>query len=310
MKLKNILLSTVALAALVSCDFDSKLDPLTGKFAKPTVATLTKVLDTSTEKSGNLRNFTLEIVTDGVSGSAGNYSGNGVALYATLVCNDYFLKSNTYTPSATPGNGKYLIGQTKVYADGVIKNVTDGSIIVNNNDGAYTLSAVVFAEDGTAFNLSWSGDIYYEPIIEYVGLTTFISAASNAGFGNPTISVKLATDGITTEMGAMGPAIVGTGNYLSVDIYSADGKTFDLGTYVAGAVGVNAEPGQFAAGYVMDLGFMKMELGTYWHTVENGVDTSIPVTDGTLKVEKNGDEYTLTIECDAVKAQYRGPINL
>ena len=104
----------------------------------------------------------------------------------------------------------------------------------------------------------------------------------------------------------------GEGNYLALDIYSADGKLY-TGTYNACETGGAIGEGQFGIGWdpgdLWGIGMVFENWGTCWWTVSGGAATAQKVVDGTLTVEVEGDVYTISLQSSLVNAQYVGKLS-
>ena len=102
----------------------------------------------------------------------------------------------------------------------------------------------------------------------------------------------------------------GTGNYLALDIYSADGKLAP-GTYNACATGGAIGAGEFGIGYDTEMwGTQFFNWGTCWWTVTDGATSAQKVLDGTVTVSLDGGNYTVVLQSSTVNARYVGPIEL
>ena len=106
----------------------------------------------------------------------------------------------------------------------------------------------------------------------------------------------------------------GTGNYLALDIYSADGYLHE-GTYTACAAGGQIAEGEFGIGWdpgdLWGIGMVFENWGTCWWSVSGGAAVAeAKVLDGTLTVAVDGETYTITLESSAVNARYVGVLTL
>lgn len=133
--------------------------------------------------------------------------------------------------------------------------------------------------------------------------------AMSPGTGMVTLYIGQANQ----EYSAEAYGIVGAGEYFKTDIYSADG-TLAAGTYTASAVGGVVGEGEFSIGYdtTMDWGFGPMEF-TNWGSclmtkAEDGTETGIKVTDGTIDVQVDGSTYTIVVTSSTVNVKYVGPL--
>ena len=135
-------------------------------------------------------------------------------------------------------------------------------------------------------------------------LTTFLGLTDYSGWGLQMVGVELATDGITVTPGNYGNTYGGSGNYLKLELYSTDGQ-IAAGEYTACAVGGTIGEGEFGIGYDGMFG----PSGTSWYTLTEGASSYEYVTDGTLKVEVEGDVYTIVLESSVINAKYVGKLS-
>ena len=132
----------------------------------------------------------------------------------------------------------------------------------------------------------------------YESLTVLASAQSNVANGVTSLTVTMAKADMS--------------NYLSMDIYSADGKLY-TGSYEANSVGGVLAEGQFGIGYdtTVDWGWGPMEMkdwGTCWWTVGESGNTAQKVLDGTVEVSIQGEYLVIQIESTVVKAHFACPV--
>ena len=147
----------VAALALVSCS-KHELDPLTGIFPDATVVELNSLTSCVAEKDdADRRVFTLDL-TDG-----------STPMHLTLIGNKYFLTANQYIEAldAVAKNGNFVLGKSSIGG----KNIKQGYINVdlleeveteNGCENTYSISSVVFLEDGTPYKANWTGKIAFE----------------------------------------------------------------------------------------------------------------------------------------------------
>ena len=146
---KVIIFALTALGLVLASCQNSKLDPLSGIYPAPTVVKFTKVDNSEAFKEDNRWNFVLDL-----SDASSN------TMHAVLIGNKYYLGSNSYTeaPESSAKNGNFIAGITTVNG----KRVRQGTITIRENGTKYSLSGVLFAEDGTPFKVEWEGDLVYE----------------------------------------------------------------------------------------------------------------------------------------------------
>ena len=140
---------------------------------------------------------------------------------------------------------------------------------------------------------------------DMVVLTKFANKTDYAMFGMNMLALEFCTDGLTPTAGWFGATYAGDGNYLKLEIY-AEGGVLAPGTYVPNEIGTDAvDAGQFKGGYDPE---GAKDYGTNWFTVVGGAGTSAHITDGTVTVTQDGDNYTIVVESTAVKCKYVGPL--
>ena len=108
-------------------------------------------------------------------------------------------------------------------------------------------------------------------------------------------------------------SVSGVGNYLKFDVYSEDGTTLVPGVYTPCEVAGTITEGTFGIGWdpgdLWGIGWVFENWGTCYMTkAEDGTETGVKVTDGTITVEEDGGEYTITIESSAMNLRYIGPL--
>ena len=142
-------------------------------------------------------------------------------------------------------------------------------------------------------------------------LTQFLSLTSYVGYGTMLVGVELATDGITYSpadyaAGKWFATYEGSGNYIKLEVYSTDGNVAP-GTYTPCAEAGSVKEGEFGIGYFSTQ--WNNAAGSTWYTVTDGTpDAGAYVTDGTVTITKDGDEYTIVIDSSTVKAKYVGKL--
>lgn len=302
----NIMLAAGVVFGMASCQ-KTTIAPLEGMFKAPVKVEATNITS-SVEKVEKLRVFNFEL-------TAGSDKAN-----LALVGSTYFLGVNTYmgADEAAAKNGSFIFGKTTVNG----KAVKDGSVIVTKSGDAkaytpediYTFDTMLFLEDGSAYNFLWSGKLFFEEeAVVYIELKNCASATSNVANGTNSVTINLATDGLTATPGMMGVTWGGSGNYLALDVYSADGKLAP-GKYTASATGGSIAAGEFGIGWdpgdLWNIGMVFTNWGTCWWTVKDGATSAEKVVDGTLNVALDGETYTVTLESSTVNAKYVGKIAL
>ncbi len=300
----SIILGSLLVAGMVSCQ-QERMEDLKGIWPAPTEVAMSQLSGVSSSKSGGYRSFLL------------SWSDGGNVLSATLIGSDYFLTPTTYTAAVTPQARTFLMGETSVNG----KPVESGSIIVGKSGDSktyspadvYSVSALLFCADGSVFKINWEGPIAFDPDPEPVMLTQVFTAQNNLASGVQSVTLSLGSADISSSFDAATWTTVwsGNGNYLAVDLYSADGYLHE-GTYTASAVGGVVNPGEFGIGYDTEFWGMTMyNWGTCWWTVDNGVTSAEKITSGTITVEQKGSTWIITWGDESTYprwARFEGPI--
>ena len=256
---------------------------------------------------------------------AGNpfFTGDGKVLMMELSSPDGKLYPGTYTvgEEAKPGDfwtyeyapGMYFTGGSgtnwfDVKADGyTVSNLNAGIITVTKTGSSYTIE---YKDEASEVWVAYTGPIEaldYE-VIDYVALTQAVQVAKT---GENTLTLRLASEGVTATWIADYQYYMfgGTGNYMTLEIYTADG-TLAAGTYTP-QTGEALSAGQFAPGYSWDYEyapgmFYTIAGGSSWYTLVEGAETSAFITDGVVTVSYEGDVCILTLESSVANAKFIG----
>ncbi len=107
--------------------------------------------------------------------------------------------------------------------------------------------------------------------------------------------------------------VTGVGNYLKLDVYSADGSTVVPGTYYPCAEAGTVTEGTFGIGWdpgdMWNIGWYFTNWGTCYMTrAEDGTETGVNIVDGIVTIEQDGDNYVITLESSAMNFRYEGPL--
>ena len=225
------------------------------------------------------------------------FSGNGTNFKTTLVGYEYALAPGQYVlasaANAQIGNG--ILENTQVNG----KAVTAGYVMITLREGKYTVSVDATLSGGENALLYYQGAINYAPDPAAIPLTQVLSAQSNLASGTRSVTMQLATDGISSEfdMGTFTTVWKGEGGYLALDLYSEDGYLHE-GTYRASAEGDVINAGEFGIGWdpgdIYGWGIEFTDWGTCWWTVSNGTATAEKITSGIISVSKNNDDWTIS----------------
>ncbi|MBR5274108.1 MAG: hypothetical protein IKU33_02580, partial [Bacteroidales bacterium] len=224
MKLGHKILAAVAgLMALSSC-VEEAIGPLTGKYEKPVTYELNTVTDQSVVKGDKTRTFNVTLTNETAT------------LAMKFVGDKYFLADGGYTASPEAKKGTYLVGNggSTFTVNGNTIGVDAGTLTVVNTDGTYSFTGMLWLADESVIEVKSAVALVYEADPEAVKLNTVISATSNVASGTNSLTINLATDGVTAayDPNTWSNVYSGTGNYLALDIYSADGYLHE-GTYTA-----------------------------------------------------------------------------
>lgn len=289
----NIMLAAGVVFGMASCKKDT-IAPLEGVFTAPVKVEATSN-NSTVEKLEKVRVFNFEL-------SAGSDKIN-----LALVGSSYFLPVNTYMGAAESAakNGNYILSKTTVNG----KAVKDGSVIVTKTGDAkeytpedvYTFDAMLFLEDGSAYNVLWSGKLFFEEeAMVYAELHKMGWYISYVGWGVPLIGIDLISNGIVGTPGAWGNTYSGEGNYLKLELYSEDGSV-QPGTYKPSANPDALAKGEFKTGSAAG--------GTQWTVFAGGASTTEFVTDGEVTVDVAADgTYTIVLECGVTNAKFVGKL--
>ena len=284
----KIFAAAASILALSSC-VESALKPMTGKYEKPVVYEMNTLVSQSVEKGDKYRTFTVEL------------SGDNASMTLKMVNDKYFLADGSYTPAPADQAKKntYIVGNGGTTFNNI--PVETGSIKVAQGEGTYSFAGILWLADESVIEIKSTVALVYEADPEPVKLSTVLSATSNLANGVQTVTMQLAQDGIysETDMTTWQTIWHGEGNYLAIDLYSADGYLHE-GTYSASAVGGVVGEGEFGIGYdtTVDWGWGPMEMkdwGTCWWSVSNGAATAKKILEGTINVSKKGSKWVIEL---------------
>ena len=285
----KIFAAAASILALSSC-VESAIEPMTGKYGKPVVYEMNTLASQSVEKGDKYRTFTVELSDD-----------NNIPMTLKMVNDKYFLADGTYTPAPADQAKKntYIVGNGGTTFNNI--PVETGSIKVAQGEGTYSFAGILWLADESVIEIKSTVALVYEADPEPVKLSTVLSATSNLANGVQTVTMQLAQDGIysETDMTTWQTIWHGEGNYLAIDLYSADGYLHE-GTYSASAVGGVVGEGEFGIGYdtTVDFGWGPMEMkdwGTCWWSVSNGAATAKKILEGTINVSKKGSKWVIEL---------------
>lgn len=277
-----------SILALSSC-VESAIGPMTGKYEKPVVYEMNTLASQSVEKGDKYRTFTVVL------------SGDNASMTLKMVNDKYFLADGSYTPAPADQAKKntYIVGNGGTTFNNI--PVETGSIKVAQGEGTYSFAGMLWLADESVIEIKSTVALVYEADPEPIRLTNLISATSNVANGTKSLTINLGTDGIssTAEPPTWQPVWTGTGNYLALDIYSADGYLHE-GTYTASAVGGTINEGEFGIGWdpgdIWNIGIAFENWGTCWWDVADGAVTiNQKVTEGTVTVTRKGSKWVIEL---------------
>ena len=278
-----------SILALSSC-VESAIEPMTGKYEKPVVYEMNTLASQSVEKGDKYRTFTVELSGD-----------DNTSMTLKMVNDKYFLADGTYTPAPADQAKKntYIVGNGGTTFNNI--PVETGSIKVAQGEGTYSFAGILWLADESVIEIKSTVALVYEADPEPIRLTTLLSATSNVASGTKSLTINLGTDGIssTTEPPTWQPVWTGTGNYLALDIYSADGYLHE-GTYTASAAGGTINEGEFGIGWdpgdIWNIGIAFENWGTCWWDVAGGAATiNQKVTEGSVTVTRKGSKWVIEL---------------
>ena len=287
MKLGYKLLAAVAgIMALSSC-VQEAIGPLTGMYEKPETYELNTLKNQSVEKGEGTRTFTVELANEAAT------------LSMKFVSDKYYIADGAYTASPEAKKGTYLVGNGGSTFNSV--GVESGTLTVTQGAGTYTFTGMLWLADESVIEVKSTVNLVYEADPEPVVLKQVLSATSNVANGTNSLTINLGTDGIssTTDPTTWQTVWEGTGNYLALDIYSADGYLHE-GTYTACAVGGTINEGEFGIGWdpgdLWGIGMVFENWGTCWWDVAGGAAVvNQKVTEGTVTVTRKGSKWVIEL---------------
>ena len=253
---------------------------------------------------------------------AGNpfFTGDGKVLMLALESEDGKLYPGTY--SVIPGDFwtyEYAPGMLfpggggthwfDVKADGYeVTNLKAGEVIVTKTGSTYN---VEYKDEESEIWVAYTGPIEaldYE-VIEYTPLTQVVEVAPGEGV----VTLRLATEGIEATYSEMMYSYTysGTGNYVFLELYSADG-TVAPGSYKACSIPGWVQEGEFGVGFQYNYEyapgmFWPVDMGSTWFTLD-GEESKTYITDGLVTVSYEGDVCTITLESSAANAKFVGKL--
>ena len=261
-KITSLLVFVLALSML-SCTKDgpTTINEITDHYTAPTGATVMNLTKAESTWSLDRRYFKLDFGND---------------LVTTLVGYDALLAP-----------GEYVLGADAIgnAIDTKVKGAAaqSGYVLVTKKDNQYQITGT-FGDQV----LFWEGSLDFTPDPDPTHLSEVMSAQSNLASGVQSVTMNLATPGISKGYNESWQEVwTGEGGYLALDLYSDDGYLHD-GVYTASAQGGAIEPGQFGIGWdpgdLYGIGWVFENWGTCWWEVKDGAATATKITDGLVTV--------------------------
>lgn len=223
-----------------------------------------------------------------------SFSAGGSTFATTLVGYDALLTPGQYplVPEALAARGNAIAEKTLV--DG--KAAADGYVTVTYREGKYTISAVL----GESSVYTWTGELPFEADPDPLQLTVLQKAQSNLANNVQSVSIELATEGISQEFdwNTFQNVWKGEGKYIALDLYSEDGYLHE-GTYKACAQGGVILPDEFGIGYDTEITYGDQTYpmynwGTCLWTVSDGAATAEKITDGLVVVTRTEEGWSIS----------------
>ena len=221
-----------------------------------------------------------------------SFSGGGASMAATLVGYDALLAPGQYVLTGSEAT----IGEAmKASVNG--KEASSGYITVGKNGSDYMVSAVLDV-DNLSHVFSWRGALPFKEDPAPVKLTVVQQAQSNVANGTNSLTLQLATDGISKSYNESWQEVwEGEGGYLALDIYSDDGYLHE-GIYTPCAKGGEINAGEFGIGWdpgdLWNIGMSFENWGTCWWAVSGGAAVATKINSGIVTVSKNDKEWTIS----------------
>lgn len=317
-RLASIFFAITAMAAMVSCEKEPEQGQGNGG-TTPTDAekvVLTQVISAEAGRFDPYYSFTMVLGTEGAT-----KEGNGVVLEAKLISNQTALHQAKYSPAPAEyaARNNYVTGEngTKLYVNGDAQQVKSGNLDVKLADGKYSLTGTVTLANDKAYALEWAGAaLDWGDVPVPTILTEVMTDTKNNG--NGTLTIKLSdgkwTKTTTYDGGQTTTTYTGAGNYLAIDLYTADGY-LAAGTYAPSQEGGVINAGEFGIGWdpgdIYNIGMEFTNWGTCWWTVDSAAEvpeTAEKLTDGTITVALEGKVYTITYDNGDIWATFTGEI--
>ena len=313
--IKSFLVAAAALFAFTACTEEPALDDLGGKYPAPDNYTMNNLLFEERVQGESVHNFNLIVATEGLTLEGETYAGSGAALSLKLLDNKSTLTTQSYTAAAADKakKGNYIIGeggsQLLVVENGTVtpKNIVSGEVIVTLFQEQYNLYGTLWLADESIAKFDATIDLpNHGDLLVKTKLTKVLSVAKNNGI----LTINLGTAKAEATAGMYGVEITGEGNYLALDIYSADGFLHE-GTYTPSAQGGTVGAGEYGIGWdpgdIYNIGWAFTDWGTCWWTIGTP-NTAVKILEGNIEVTKKGGKYTISYLNGDIWFEFTGAI--
>ena len=266
-RLTSILVFGLALVLSCTKEGPTTVNQITDLYTAPADATAVTLSSATSTWSTDRRYFDLNFGT----------------ISTTLVGYDALLTPGQYVVGGAFG-GDQIGNAINTKVNG--QDASKGFFTVNRQDNQYQITATL--NDQVYF---WTGSLPFTPDPAPTMLTVVQQAQSNVPNGNNSLTMQLATEGISSELDWSTWQTVwhGEGGYLALDIYSEDGYLHE-GVYTASAAGGVINPGEFGIGWdpgdIYGIGMEFTDWGTCWWAVKDGAATATKITGGIITVNK------------------------
>lgn len=314
--IKSFLVAAAALFAFTACTEEPALDDLGGKYPAPDNYTMNNLLFEERVQGESVHNFNLIVATEGLTLEGETYAGNGAALSLKLLDNKSTLTTQSYTAAAADKakKGNYLVGeggsQLLVVENGTVtpKNIVSGEVIVTLFQEQYNLYGTLWLADESIAKFDATIDLpNHGDLVVKTKLTKVLSVAKNNGI----LTINLGTSKVESAPNAYGGVdMTGEGNYLALDIYSADGFLYE-GTYTPSAQGGTVGAGEYGIGWdpgdIYNIGWAFTDWGTCWWTIGTP-NTAVKILEGNIEVTKKNGKYTISYLYGDIWFEFTGAI--
>ncbi len=197
--------------------------------------------------------------------------------------------------------------------------LTDGTITIGKSGSKYS-----FRYENASMAAEYSGKLGFPEQggddKKVTALASVYEAKStDLGSGVYQVELSLATEGVSASRDAEGNwTFAGNGQTVNLTFFSS-ASDLATGTYPAGDCGFDETAftskdytvGTFAKGYELQLwgGLLKTPAYSRVQSVADGVATLDQyLEEGSISVEKDGDEYVISLDCGDFAAKYEGAI--